>query len=208
MSFKRISAAIALLALLSTTRIFMGVSFAEPGSSGSGESVATMPQQLTGVLTVQGNKEIAINGSSAISGFTIVSGASISTPAGVGATINLGSLGSLDIGPGSELTLEFAAGRVRILLGTGCVMLRTNKGTAGEIDNAKGVVGKTNSQNGGAVDACPPAGGTSTSTAGGAGGGTGGGGVGTAALFAIIVGGAGAIAIPLALRGGNPSPSR
>ena len=106
MSFKskRIAIAIAVLLVFATGQVYFGVSFAEPGSVVPGESVAMTPQQPTGILTTQGNKEITVNGTNSISGATIVSGASIETPAGVSATVSFGSRGSLEIEPNTKLT--------------------------------------------------------------------------------------------------------
>src|SRR6266513_3433430 len=93
---KRITTATALLLIFSVAQVYVQVSFAGPNS----KSVSTPgPQQFTAILTTRGNRPITINGVSAIGGATILTGAVIETPDQVGATINLGSLGGVDLAP-------------------------------------------------------------------------------------------------------------
>lgn len=199
---KRITTAIALLFVFAISQVHVGVSFAKPGLVVSGESAAMTPQQTTGVLTTQGNKEITVNGTSAISGATIVSGASIETPAAVGATVSLGSRGSLEIEPSAKLTVGFDQTSIKVMLIEGCVTLHTKKGTTGEIVNEQGrSLGKTDPTKDDVLRVCFPRSGAAP-IAGSAGGGLSGG-----AIAAIVVGGTvTAIGIGLALRGKNPSP--
>jgi hypothetical protein len=148
-----------------------------------------------------------------------LTGATIETPDQVGATINLGSLGTLDIGPNTKLTLEFdQSGNVKVKLLAGCVILKTKKGTTGEVETPNGSAGK-NDKNGGALPFCFAGGAVSPASAAGvgagagaaaaAGGGGAGGlfGLGTAATIAIL-GGAGAITTIaiIGTHGSNPSP--
>src|SRR5438552_948795 len=67
------------------------------------------PQQFVARLATRGNQPITVNGASAVGGASILTGATIETPDQVGATINLGSLGELEIAPNTKLTLEFDA---------------------------------------------------------------------------------------------------
>jgi hypothetical protein len=194
---RRIGLAIAILIVFATAQVYVGVSFAEPGSLVSGESVATAPQQPTGILTTQGNKEITVNGTNSISGATVVSGVSIETPAGVSATVSLGTSGSLEIEPNTKLTVEFEQGGVKVLLTEGCGSLRTRKGTTGEISTPKGSAGKTDPAQDGRLEICPRriaalvvAAGTSGLFS-----------LGRAAAVAIIARGVTSVAVPVTPRG-------
>jgi len=147
-------------------QVYIGVSFAQSGPAATTNEVLTpAPQQATGVLSVQGGKAITINGASAISGATILSGANIETPAGVGGSVSLGTLGSLDIEPSARLMLEFQNGSIKVMLLQGCVTLHTNKGTAGEIDNSQGVIGRTDPKADGVIRVCSDGGAVLTAPA-------------------------------------------
>ncbi|MDQ2921148.1 MAG: hypothetical protein M3R52_06010 [Acidobacteriota bacterium] len=104
--------------------------------------------QFIARLTTTGNQPITLNGASAVGGATILTGATIETPANVSATINLGSLGDLEIAPNSELTLEFDhnGNVVKVKLRRGCTKLRTKKGVNGQVDTPDGVSTKTESR--------------------------------------------------------------
>jgi hypothetical protein len=155
---------------------------------GSGQNAVTgayvPPQQFIARLTTTGNQPITINGASAASGANLLTGAIIETPAGVGATINLGTLGELEIEPGSELTLEFdhTGNVVKVNLRRGCTRLRTNDNVNGQIDTPDGKSTKSDSRRRAAV--CYAVTGASASD---------GGGLGTGAWTAIILGAGGAI---------------
>lgn len=202
---KRITSAIALILGFAIAQVYIGVGFAQPGAAaGPNENSTPASQQATGVLSVQGGKAITVNGSSVISGATILSGASIETPAGVGGTVSLGSLGSLEIEPGSKLTLEFRDGSIKVMLLQGCVTLHTNSGTAGEIDNPKGVAGKTDPKADGVIRVCHPEGGAVLKAAAA---GTGLFGLGNAATVAIIAGYFIIAGSPIIFGNRNPSPT-
>ncbi|MGI9069246.1 MAG: hypothetical protein ACR2HX_22945 [Pyrinomonadaceae bacterium] len=104
--------------------------------------------QFIAQLTTTRNQPITLNGASAVGGATILTGATIETPANVSATINLGSLGDLEIAPNSELTLEFDhnGNVVKVNLRRGCTKLRTKKGVNGQVDTPDGVSTKTESR--------------------------------------------------------------
>jgi hypothetical protein len=124
---------------------------------GSGENALAgsfvPPQQFIARLTTTGNQPITVNGASAASGANLLTGATIETPAGVGATINLGSLGELEIEPGSELTLEFDhnGNVVKVTLRRGCTRLRTNQNVNGQVDTPDGKSTKSDSRRRAAV---------------------------------------------------------
>ena len=210
--------ALAVFLAFSFAQVYVQVGFAVPGAS----PPVPIPQQFVARLTTRGNAPITVNGASASGGATILTGATIETPDQVGATINLGPLGTLDIGPNTKLTLDFDPnGNVKVKVWKGCVILKTKKGTNGEVEGPEGSAGKTDKKGAGALDVCVPASGApqvGTGAAAAAGAGAGGGaaagagggglfGLGTAATIAIIGGAAGGtIAIIVATHGSNPSP--
>jgi len=209
---KNIAGAIALFLIFAMSQIYVGVSFARPAIVSS-ENVATIPQQVTGILTTQSNKPIAVNGNSAVTGATIVSGTNIETPEDVRAKVALGTLGWLDIAPKAQLALTFdQAGNVRVLLSQGCVVLHTRRTTTGQIDTVSGMIGRSDPRKDDVLRACstccvvPPAG---FGAVGGAMTGMTGMSTTTGALIGVIGAGAfiaaAAIIVPCR-RGRNPSP--
>ena len=208
--------ALAVFLAFSFAQVYVQTSFADPSPT---RMSVPIPQQFVARLTTRGNQPITVNGASASSGASILTGATIETPDQVGATINLGSLGTLDIAPNTKLSLEFDQnGNVKVKLVVGCVVLKTKKGTNGEVEVPSGSAGKSDKKGAGALDVCFPAGASAPTTgavAAGAGagaavaaGGAAGGlfGLGTAATVAII-GGAGAITTIaiVGTHGSNPS---
>ena len=212
--------ATAVLVILAVAQLYVAVGFASPSDA---TKITGATPQLMGVLTTRDNKAITVNGASAVSGATIPSGAQITTPDGVGATLRLGSLGSLCIAPGSQVTVEFnrATGTITVTVTAGCVILSTNKGTTGTVATPQGTAGQTNPAGSGAIDVCSRPG-SPTAVNQGAAADAGAGasaldcsaagaaaapptGIPVAATGAII--GGGAAALYFLFRGGNPSPS-
>lgn len=113
----------------------------------NGVAGALPPQQFIARLTTSGNRPITVNGASAVGGATILTGATIETPDQVSATVNLGSLGEIELGPNSLLTLEFDhnGNVVKASLKRGCAKLRTNANVNGSIDTPDGVSTKSDS---------------------------------------------------------------
>lgn len=182
-----------------------------------------IPQQFIARLTTRNNQPITVNGLSASTGASIVTGATIETGADQSATVNLGSLGSLDIAPNTKLVLTYDdQGNVKALIIYGCAILTAKKKTKGEIATEQGSATKTDPAAGGVLDVCFPQGATAptvnqgAAAAAGAGAGaapaaaSGGGGLfglGRAATIAIFAG-IGAVALtPLAFQD-NPSGSQ
>ncbi len=152
---KRVSSAIALFLAFTMAQAYVGVSLAQSRAvAGPNDTSTTVAQQATGVVSIPSGKAIIINGSSAISGATIVSGASIETPAGVGAMVRFGNTGSLEIEPGARLSVEFQEGSIKVMLLQGCVLLRTYTGTAGEVANPNGEIGRTDPKADGTLRTC------------------------------------------------------
>src|SRR5688572_22851478 len=85
---------IALLVGFAMVQVYVQFSFAEPAS----QTTATFPpQQLIARLTTKGNLPILVNRISVSSGASVTNESIIETPANVDATVDLGTLGSLDI---------------------------------------------------------------------------------------------------------------
>jgi hypothetical protein len=193
--FKRITSATALLLALAISQAYLPGSLAAPATSASVTS-----QQASAVLTTTGNKAISVNGANAISGATILTGAAIETPDQVGASLNLPGHFSLDISAKASLSVEFDRNNIKVNLIKGCVVLRTKKGTTGEIDTSQGVAGKTDGSKDARLDVCDPS--IATAPAAAAAESTGR----TAKTIAIIAGAGSLLLIPVATRGANPSP--
>lgn len=161
------------------------------------------PQQFVASLVTRGNAPITVNGASAVGGATILTGATIETPDQVGATINLGSLGELDIAPNTLLTLEFDQdGNVKITLKRGCLILKSKKNVNATVETEQGVAATNDKNRGGSSDVCFPVGatqptvnqGAAAAAGAGAGGGVGGG-LSGGAIGAIVAGIATAIVV-------------
>ena len=81
-------------------------------------------------VTTRNNQPISVNGLSANTGASIVTGATIETGADQSATVNLGSLGTLDIAPNTKLVLTYDdQGNVKALIVYGCAILTAKKKT-------------------------------------------------------------------------------
>jgi hypothetical protein len=143
------SRAIAALLLFSITQI------------GLATRVTAIPQQFVARLTTRNNQPITVNGLSASTGASILTGATIETGADQSATVNLGSLGRLDIAPNTKLVLTYDdKGNVKAMLVYGCIILAAKKKTTGEVATEQGSAGKTDPAAGGVLDVCFPQGAT------------------------------------------------
>ena len=211
--------ALAVFLAFSFAQVYVQTSLAEPGSEGL---PLPIPQAIVARLTTRGNQPISVNGASAASGASILTGATIETPDQVGATIDLGSLGTVELEPNSKLQIDFDEnGNVRIKLFRGCGVVRKKKGKGeGEVLTAEGASEKVDrcnqpNQTDEQKKRCKALGfcyldGKLNPFNASAGPGTGGGGLSTAAKIAIF-GGSGAAIVAIALtagndRGTNPSP--
>lgn len=102
------------------------------------------PQVLARLMTEGGPARV--DGNDAPDGSSLISGATIETPANVAATIQIGSLGTVELTPGSIIVLHFTNTNINVVLKQGCSILQTNKGTMGSITDSQGVALKTNSE--------------------------------------------------------------
>lgn len=127
--------ALALFLIFAITQVYIQVNVAGPTAAPKAQTGGP----LTGKITTSGNQPILVNGAAISSGGTVLNGATIEVPDGVGATIDLGPLGSIDLAPNTKVVIEFSDGQVRVRLVHGCVILRTKKGTSGQIDTEQGV---------------------------------------------------------------------
>lgn len=119
----KILKAIALLAMLGVAQLNV---FASP--------------PLMGRLKTRDDKAISVNGAAAISGTTITSGAQIQCPDKVGATVEIQTLGRIDIGPKSDLILNFDSKKITVELRSGYLVLTTQPGIIGTINTPEGKV--------------------------------------------------------------------
>lgn len=220
--YRKITTATTLLVVFAMAQVYVGITLAGPNSSPRVSEAA--PLQLMGVLTTGNNKAITVNGASAVSGATIPTGATIETPDKVGATIRLGALGSICIGPNTKLILEFDqqgnVGTIKITIATGCAILNTKKDTTGTVITPQGTAGQIGPATDGSIDVCSRAGagptvnqgaavdagaGASVLDCGAAGAAAAPNGIPVGATIAMIAGGAAGLYV--LFRGGNPSPS-
>ncbi len=95
---------------------------------------------IMGKLKTRDNKAVTVNGANANSGTTIMSGAQIQCPDKIGATVDLGSLGRLDIAPKTDLTLTFDATKITVELRSGYLVLTTKPGIKGTVNTLEGKV--------------------------------------------------------------------
>jgi hypothetical protein len=100
---------------------------------------------LMGKLRTRDNKPVLVNGNKASSGTTLLSGSQIQSPEKIGATVDLGSLGRLDMAPKTDLTLNFSATEISVQLKSGCAVLTTKKGISGRVTTSEGNVFQTDS---------------------------------------------------------------
>jgi hypothetical protein len=152
--YQKITTVTALLVTLAVGQLYIGATFAEVNPNAVVPE--TVPAAQLGILTTTSNKPITVNGASATSGATIPNGATIETPSGVGATIRLGRLGSICLGPNTKVSFEFdlQGNLVKVTLIEGCMILHTTKNVSGVINGAQGVLGQISPAAGGSLDIC------------------------------------------------------
>lgn len=100
-------------------------------------ALAQTAAKSAGELSVTGS--VSINGTPAISGATVFSESKIKTSRNGMATVNLGKLGRVQLGPESEMTLSFADGRVGGNLTSGRAVVSTSAGVAINVATAEGI---------------------------------------------------------------------
>jgi hypothetical protein len=213
--------AIAVFVAFAVAQIYIQLSFA---GTVSPSYAMLVQQQLVVRVSTSGNRPILVNGNSTASGGSLATGATIETPDGVSATIDLGPLGTLDLAPNTKVVLEFdcppapptppAPGnenencKVKVKVLVGCIVLKTKKGTHGQIDTDQQDKVQENKKGGGGapLNFCTPGAGAAAAAAAAVGITAAGIGAGTAAAV-VIAGGllTGGLIFGFS-GGGNPSP--
>lgn len=100
-------------------------------------STLAQSPQTAGELSVTGS--VMINGTAAISGATVFSDSKIKTSRNSAATVNLGKLGRVQLGPESEMTLQFVAGNIGGNLTSGRAVVNAPVGVTINVVTADGV---------------------------------------------------------------------
>jgi hypothetical protein len=161
------------LALAAVLQVYAAGGFARAAPGVSGVAVVA-GQQAQGRLTTTGDNPVSVNGNSATTGETIFSGQQIQTPAGTTATVQLPGLGSVEVRPGSNVTLTFGEGKINVVVLSGCVRLSAGAGVTGTVQS-KGKTHTTDS-NDRVIEICDvapggiiPPNGPASATAGGLG---------------------------------------
>ena len=136
---------IAALVVFSIAQISLQISLAEPTTT-----AIPIPPQTVARLTTRNNQPIRVNGLSAASGASILSGSTLETGADQSAKVNLGPLGTVEIGPNTKLVLTFDdQGNFKALVMAGCAKVSAKTKATGEIATDQGSLGKTNPATGG-----------------------------------------------------------
>ncbi len=100
-------------------------------------ALAQTASKAAGELVVTGS--VSLNGTSAISGATVFSESKIKTSRNSTATINLGKLGRVQLGPESEMTLRFSEGQLGGNLASGRAIVNAPVGVAVAVATTEGV---------------------------------------------------------------------
>jgi hypothetical protein len=104
--------AMCLVLTMAIATVFTLHSFAAPEVNKSvGESIP--PQDCTGTLTVK-HGDVTINGNAALTGATVLTGSVITTSSNGEAIVDLGSLGRVEIGDNTTVTLTCVASLLEI----------------------------------------------------------------------------------------------
>ncbi len=100
-------------------------------------SALAQTAKAAGELSITGS--VLINGTQAISGATIFSDSKVKTSRNGAATINLGKLGRVQLGPESEMTLRFSDGNIGGNLAAGRAVVNAPAGVSIAVATAEGV---------------------------------------------------------------------
>lgn len=138
---RTISKAIAILLVLAIAQVYVQIGLTQP------------PQFIARLSSTRGGP-ITINGNNAVVGASIVTGALIET-LDQAATINLGTFGTLEVGPNTQLRLDYdQQGNTKVTLIRGCAILRTRNKATGEILTEQGSAAQTDGEEKREVDVC------------------------------------------------------
>lgn len=150
---QRVIKALAIVLACSFSQICIPIGLAAPTSP-------VEPQRLIAAnLRTTGNRNIMVNGAAVATGTTILTGSRIETGDQIGATITLGDLSTLELGPNTIVVLNYNDdGDVNVTLVQGCMVLTANRGAKGKVDTQQGTAGETDKATGGALNFCRLAG--------------------------------------------------
>jgi hypothetical protein len=117
--------------------------------------LAQGPQFIARLSSTRGNQPILVNGISAAPGASIVTGATIETLSDQTAEINLGSFGTLELAPNTQLRIDYDQnGNTKVTLIRGCAVLRSKKNAEGEIVTEQGPAAKNDKKKNSVLDVC------------------------------------------------------
>ncbi len=117
--------------------------------------LAQGPQFIARLTSTRSNQPILVNGISASPGASIVTGATIETLSDQTAEINLGSFGTLELAPNTQLRLDYDQnGNTKVTLIRGCAILRSKNKAEGEIATEQGTAAKNDKEKDGVADVC------------------------------------------------------
>ncbi len=117
--------------------------------------LAQAPQFIARLNSTRGNQSILVNGLSASPGASIVTGATIETSSDQTAEINLGSFGTIELAPNTQIRLDYDQnGNTKVTLIRGCVILRSKNKAEGEIVTEQGTAAKNEKDKDRAADVC------------------------------------------------------
>ncbi|HEX8097108.1 MAG TPA: hypothetical protein VF507_03690, partial [Pyrinomonadaceae bacterium] len=147
----------ALVVAFSVMQVYVLADAVRPGATTGAAAESKAPAGLLlGRLTTTG-EPIRINGNSANSGYTVISGAQLQTPANAGATVQIASLGRVEISPGTDLSLSFDKSGVNVNVARGSAFLTTLEGVKGTLTTPEGKTRSAESAAALGVEAAPPA---------------------------------------------------
>jgi hypothetical protein len=130
--------------VLSLTQVFVLANrsgkTSEVTSKNESASVIASAEMPLGRLVADG--PVTINGIKARTGDTVFPGALIQTVPGIGASVQIGTLGQLDISPETKLVLNYDRGSISSEINTGCAVLATNNGVQGLLTMPSGITKK------------------------------------------------------------------
>ena len=143
------SKAIAILLVLAFAQVYVQIGLAAPSTT-----PGQQPPQFIARLSSTRGGPITINGNSAAVGASIVTGAVIET-LDQSATINLSSFGILEVGPNTQLRLDYdQQGNSTVTLIRGCIILRTRNRATGEILTEQGSAAQIDGEKKNEADVC------------------------------------------------------
>ena len=154
-SSQKVIKVVALLLVWFVSQVYVHGNLVKSGATMNGASSDRARRtDLAGSLATARNKPITINGNKVGAGTTILSGTQLQTPSEVGASVQLPSLGRLDIAPNTSMRLTFDKSSIDVDLTSGCVILTTYEGISGSVKPPPGLVGRTDPSRRHFVDVC------------------------------------------------------